>query len=255
MKALPPKLPNQHPKKSGQLTPPTEAATIPLAAMTAALGLFLRLRLPQPWSPPPANETHHAIPLIIYGASSAVGFFALQLSLRSNIHPLICVAGRAREYIEPFLNPSLGDSIIDYRQPDANIVAALRSAAGGRPVHHALDAVAEKGSPEILGEVLEKDGKSQATFVLFGKMGVPDEIAQSTTMVGSVHDDAKDFGHVYYRYMARGLREGWFRGQRTEVVPGGLGGVEKALTDLKEGKASAVKYVFRIAETEGVERD
>ena len=223
--------------------------------MTAAIGLFLRLRLPQPWSPLPDKATHHNIPLIIYGASSAVGFFGLQLALRANIHPLICVSGRAKDYIQPFLDPSLGDTIIDYRQPDADIIAALRSAAGGKPIHHALDAVAEKGSPEILSEVLEKDGKSHATFVLSGKMNVPEEIGQSTTMVSSAHNDAKDFAFVYYRYFARGLREGWFRGQRTEVVPGGLGGVEKALTNLKEGKASAVKYVFKIAETEGVKSE
>jgi len=36
------------------------------------------------------------------------------------------------------------------------------------------------------------------------------------------------------------------------VVEGGLAGIEKALTDLKEGKASAIKYVFRIRDTPGV---
>jgi NADPH2:quinone reductase len=39
-----------------------------------------------------------------------------------------------------------------------------------------------------------------------------------------------------------------------EVVPGGLGGVEEGLRRLKEGKVSASKLVFRIEETEGVER-
>jgi len=34
-----------------------------------------------------------------------------------------------------------------------------------------------------------------------------------------------------------------------------LGGIETALQNLKDGKASAVKYIFRIEETEGVERE
>jgi len=51
------------------------------------------------------------------------------------------------------------------------------------------------------------------------------------------------------------LQEGWFKGHPYEVVPGGLGGVEGALKNLKEGKASAVKYVFRIMETEGVRKE
>jgi NADPH2:quinone reductase len=35
--------------------------------MTAAVGLYLRLGLPEPWNP-----TTTSIPLIVYGASSAV---------------------------------------------------------------------------------------------------------------------------------------------------------------------------------------
>jgi len=60
---------------------------------------------------------------------------------------------------------------------------------------------------------------------------------------------------VMFRFFGRGLQEGWFKGHPYEVVPGGLGGVEGALKNLKEGRASAVKYVFRIGETEGVRRE
>lgn len=236
-----------------------EAATLPLAAMTAALGLYQRLALPQPWDPLPPSADHHSIPLIIYGGASAVGIFALQFALRSNIHPIICVAGRAKDYVEGFLDASKGDKVIDYRQSDADLIAALKDAVNNEPVRHALDAVAEKGSPQILAQVLQHKGEGEvggnATFVLHGKKDIPDGIEQSITMVGSVHQNAKDFGYVYFRYIAKGLKEGWFRGQRTEVVPGGLGGVQKALEDLKAGKASGVKYVFRIADTEGVVRE
>lgn len=39
-----------------------------------------------------------------------------------------------------------------------------------------------------------------------------------------------------------------------EVVPGGLGGTRQALTNLKGGKASAVKYDFRVEDTDGVSK-
>jgi hypothetical protein len=42
------------------------------------------------------------------------------------------------------------------------------------------------------------------------------------------------------------LADGWFKGHPFEIRKGGLGGVEGALADLKAGKASAVKYVFRV---------
>ncbi|GAB1317695.1 hypothetical protein MFIFM68171_07905 [Madurella fahalii] len=275
-----------------------EAAAIPLAAMTAAIGLYNYLGLPQPWSPPSAAAAASSTPLLIYGAATSVGFYALQLALRSNIHPLICVAGRACDYVRPLLDPSKGDVVLDYRQGDEALVRAIVEAAHARPpqqqqqqqeqqqqeqpqqpqqkrkpLRHVLDAVSEGSSVGNIGNVFralaagaeEADlgpeappppappSAGRVTFVLSGeKKGLPEGVEHSITMVGDVHKAAKDFGYVYFRYFARGLQEGWFRPHRTEVVPGGLGGVQTALANLKAGKASAVKYVFRIDETEGV---
>ncbi|KAG7284858.1 hypothetical protein NEMBOFW57_009473 [Staphylotrichum longicolle] len=241
-----------------------EAAAIPLAAMTAAVGLHLRLRLPQPWSPESADLP--PTPLIIYGAASAVGIYAVQLARRANIHPLLCVAGRACDHIEQFLDRSKGDAVIDYRQGDEAVVAGLVDALKGvQPamVAHAFDAVSEGSSIANIGQVFRRVGEKDAqgrvngkvTFVQHGeKEGLPEGVEKSITMVGSVHEEEQDFGYVYFRYLARGLQEGWFKPQRTEVVPGGLAGIETALANLKNGKASAVKYVFRIGDTEGVNR-
>ena len=78
------------------------------------------------------------------------------------------------------------------------------------------------------------------------------DIEQFQLSVSTVHKDQKDFGAVMFQLFGRGLKEGWFKPRPHEVVPGGLGGVEQALANLKAGKASAIKYVFRIADTEGV---
>jgi hypothetical protein len=241
-----------------------EAATVPLAAMTSALALYRSLALPDPWSAETAELG--PTPLIIYGASSAVGIYAVQLALRGNIHPLICVAGRASDYVASFLDPSKGDVVVDYRAGDAAVVDGVVEALKGYPpVKHVVDAISEGSSIGNIGEVLkragEKDGKGgvkgKVTFVL-GEKEVPQGVEQNFTMVGDVHNnekqEAKDFGYVYFRYFAKGLSEGWLKGQRTEVRPGGLGAIQAALQDLKDGKASAVKYIFRIAETEGVQK-
>lgn len=233
--------------------------------MTAAVGLYLRLGLPQPWAPSPPPPT----PLLIYGAASSVGFYALQLARRSNIHPIICVAGRACDHVRPYLDPSKGDAVLDYRQGDEALVRAIvdavraAAAATGRgtttTLRHVLDAVSEGSSIANIGAVFralaEGEGRAaegKVTFVLSGeKEGLPEGVEKSITMVGDVHKEAKDFGYVYFRYFARGLQERWFRAQRTEVVPGGLAGIQTALENLKAGRASAVKYVFRIEDTEG----
>jgi len=223
--------------------------------MTAAVGLYTRLGLPEPWRPA-AEPT----PLVIYGAASAVGYYATQLARKSNIHPLVCVAGRAKDHVETVIDRSKGDTIVDYRDGDEAVVAGLKEALGQGglpPALHAFDAVSEKGSYVNISKVLAKGAKM--TLVLPGKeyQGVPEGIEKSITSVGSVHskiEAERDFGFVFFRYFARGLEQGWFKPQRHEVVPGGLAGIQQALQNLKDGKASGVKYVFRIAETEGVSR-
>jgi len=83
----------------------------------------------------------------------------------------------------------------------------------------------------------------------------PNSIEYSMTMVGVVHGDQKDFGYVWFRYFSRLLEDGQLKPHPSEVRAGGLGGVSGALKDLKEGKASAVKYVFDVGKTEGAEKN
>ena len=234
-------------------SPDTEAATLPLAAITAAIGLHVDLRLPEPWLPAASP-----IPLVVYGGSSAVGAFALKFAARANIHPLIVVAGNGASYVETLIDRSKGDTIVDYRKGDDAVVSGIKDALKGAKLSYAFDAVSEKGSCQNIIQVLDPHG--HIALVLPYKE-IPKTVAQSFPVAGSAHGDNKDIGYgdnkdfayIYFRYMARGLHEGWLKGHPPEVVPGGLGGIQQALKNLKDGKASAVKYVFRIADTEGVE--
>lgn len=220
--------------------------------MTAAIGLYAdnRLGLPQPWTP--AKES---IPLVVYGASSAVGSYVLQFASRSNIHPIIAVAGRAQKHVESFIDRSKGDTIVDYREGNEGVVKGIKEALKGATLHYAYDAVSEKGSYQNIAQVLDPHGK--ITLVLpFNKYEeIPPTVNKSVTLVGDVHGPYKDLGYVYCRYITRGLEEGWFKPQPQEVVPGGLGGVQTGLQNLKDGKASAVKYIFKIADTPGAGKD
>ncbi|KAJ5798539.1 uncharacterized protein N7503_007835 [Penicillium pulvis] len=231
-----------------------EAATVPLAAMTAALGLYQRLNLPLPWNP-----TSEPVPLVVYGGSSAVGSFALKLANLSNIHPLIVVAGKSSSFVETLIDRSKGDIIVDYREGDEAVRTKIKAAAGGKPIHHAFDAVSENGSTENLRAALTAPGKITTVLPTDGE-GDDNKIAIHRTMVGTVHDsptegktiEDREFGAIFFPFLGRGLAGGWFSGHPHEVRPGGLGGIQGALNDLADGKASAVKYVVRIAETAGV---
>ena len=222
------------------------------------------MNLPQPTAP-----ASQPIPLVVYGASSAVGTYVLQLATRANIHPLICVAGRAQKHVESFIDRSKGDTIIDYRQGNDAVVKELQKALGGEKLLYAFDAVSDKGSFQNLMQVMDHD-KGKLAVVLARKKydGVPDSFQKFFTQVGKVHGDHYpglkgetkrqgqlgdiEFGAALFKMFERGLFGGWFNGHPYEVVPGGLNGVEKGLSDLKAGKASAVKYVYRIDETAGL---
>ncbi|KAL5439846.1 hypothetical protein PMIN05_005160 [Paraphaeosphaeria minitans] len=217
--------------------------------MTAAIGLHVRLGLDAPWVPSSKNSE---TPLVVYGGASAVGAYAIKLAQKANIHPIIAVAGRGIPFVEKLLDPSKGDAIVDYRKGDDAVVSGIKDALKGKKLHYAFDAVSEHNSYTNIVQVLEKDGN--ITLVLPGKKyeGIPETVHLTVTTVGEAHKGDKEFAYIFFRYIARGLDEGWFTPHPAEVVKGGLEGVEKALTDLKEGKASAVKYVFRIADTPGV---
>ena len=230
----------------------TEGAAIPLAALTAACGLYARLRLPEPWLPAPDSKS---TPLVIWGASSAVGSYAVQLARRSNIHPLICVAGRAQTHVEKMIDRSRGDTILDYRGGRHLVAQKIRESLRGEKLEYAFDAVSEDGSYQTICDVLDhQSGKITLIVPAQSYADIPKTIERSVTTVASIHEDLKDFGYVYSRYFSKGLEEGWFTAQPQVIVDGGLGGVEQALKNLKEGKASAIKYVFRISDTVGVEQ-
>lgn len=231
-----------------------EAATIPLAAMTAAVGLFARLGLPEPWTGGAEDGKREKPygPLIIYGAASAVGAYAIQLAKRAGIGPLLCVAGKGAPFVEKFLDKSAGDAIIDYRQGDDAVVEGLKKAAGGAKLLYAYDAVTEHNSFNNLSKVLDKGSKMTVVLPLGDNTAIPDYIETTRTMVGDAYGPHTDFGLAWYQLLGKGLVEGWFKPHPHEVIPNGLEGVQTGLKNLQNGKASAVKYVFRISETPGV---
>ncbi|KGO77432.1 Polyketide synthase, enoylreductase [Penicillium italicum] len=233
-----------------------EAATIPLAAMTAALGLYQELKLPLPWAP-----ADKPTPLVVYGGASAVGAFAIKFAQLSNIHPIIAVAGKGAPFVETLISREKGDTIIDYREGDDAVLSGIKAASKDTPIHHAYDAVSEKGSYVTLGAALDAPGKITVILPVEADK-VKEQISIHRTMVGSVHTPPaegqalgdKEFAAAFYQFIGRGLAQGWFSGHPYEVRKGGLGGLEGALKDLEAGKASAVKFLIKIAETEGVQQ-
>ncbi|KAH8813026.1 putative quinone oxidoreductase [Xylogone sp. PMI_703] len=247
-----------------------EAATIPLVLTTAALSLYRRQHLPPPWAPRPSNSPPK--PLIIYGASSSLGTFAIKLARASNIHPIIAIAGSSTSHLIPLLDHSKGDWLIDYRHGVEAMKASVKEALNGLECHHALDAISSKGTWIPLSQMLSPSTPSAVSYLSvvagankYDEPEIPEGIKIVYTMVGSVHTgkykpttpkqpDAEEvnsdpeWGYLFFRYIGRILSDGRLTGHPFEVVEGGLNGVEKGLKMLKEGKAKGVKFVYRVSD-------
>ncbi|PLB52729.1 alcohol dehydrogenase [Aspergillus steynii IBT 23096] len=239
-----------------------EASTIPLAGLTAALGLYQSLRLTPPWLP--ETESH---PFVVYGGGSAVGAFAVKLAKLSNLHPLIVVAGKSGSQIETLLDRSQGDVVIDYREGDTAVVSKLRTALNGQPLLHAFDAITEFNSYQNLAQIIDPQAGRITTIqpVREDRDKFPPAVDVSFTFVGRVHGPVpekkdgnvtlgnREFAAVFSRFFGQGLRDGFWSGHPWVAVPRGLEGLEQALGELKDWKSSYSKHVVRIADTPGVE--
>ena len=168
------------------------------------------------------------------------------------------------------IDQSKGDIVLDYRVGNEQLLKNLKEAvqnAGGR-AEYAFDTVCEHGSYEIVCKALDQHtGKITLVSSTKDYNEIPPSIQKSLTYVGNAQMETdkdpwqkktgmqtgnEEFAMVFFRYFSRGLQKGYFKGHPYEVIPGGLAGVKGALQNLKDGKASAVKYVFRIEDTDGV---
>ncbi|KAL5522800.1 hypothetical protein ACEPAG_8818 [Sanghuangporus baumii] len=226
-----------------------EAATLPLAVGTAFIGLFKRLGIPE-------QSSGEQKGIIINGASSSVGSYAVQLAKRAGLF-VIGIAGSAKGYAK-----SLGaDVIVDYREHSGDALEkALIEAATGKNVQWVYSAITEKGSAIILSRVLAKaspTGKGKVTCLNpvsdEDLKQIPEGIEYERTLVGTAYGDDKEFAARFYRQIGQWLAASPpFQPNRVKVLPNGLASVPKGLELLKTGKVHGEKLVYRIADTPGL---
>ncbi|KAH8811022.1 putative zinc binding dehydrogenase [Xylogone sp. PMI_703] len=228
-----------------------EGATLPLAAMTAALGLYQSLGLPTPWNPVPDGKL---FPVLIYGGATSVGAFALKLAKLSNLNPIITVAGDSQEFVESL---NAAHHIIDYRK--RNVVGDILNALGGTKLYHAFDVTCDHGSWDHIIQVLSGNPGAHIDMldIPSGGISLPENLVLSRTYVASAYGSAHkmrtakqaaedgDFAYIFYRYLTLLLQNNRFSGHPYEIRPGGLTAVKDGIQDLYDRKIHAKKVVYR----------
>jgi NADPH:quinone reductase-like Zn-dependent oxidoreductase len=132
-----------------------EAGVFGVSAGTAAIALFQHLGLRTPDAPYAASE---APKLLVWGASSAAGIFAIQLAKLAGIRTVATASPESHAMLT-----SLGaEAVFDYRDPGAG--AKILAWAGGELVH-GLDCISEDSTVPLASNAM-----SGGTLVLLLSM-------------------------------------------------------------------------------------
>ncbi|KAH8817800.1 chaperonin 10-like protein [Flagelloscypha sp. PMI_526] len=209
-----------------------EAAALPIPLLTAVQTLYYRHNLALP-SSPSTNNT----PILIWGASTAVGHYAIQLA--------------------PCLTEvkALGASeVFDYKDPETP--QKIRDAVPDLTL--ALDTVAENGTTELIAASLSPISGSNKIKVILPLS--PDvKLPSNTTAEFSIIYTFLGFpvpssgrcriAFVKNEYPAlfRGGDQRKVKVQKLRVMKGGLESVVEGLKIMKEGRYGREKLVYTIA--------
>jgi NADPH:quinone reductase-like Zn-dependent oxidoreductase len=246
-----------------------DAATLGVGVTTVGQGLYQSLGLPLPGSGQKADY-----PLLVYGGSTATGSLAIQFAVLSGAKVVTTCSPRNF----PFVKALGAAEAFNYNDPDC--AKKIREYTGDK-LTKVFDCISEGDSPKISSEAISSKGgvvsyllnpKHDRTDVE-NKVSIPfvDQpelhpltfLAQATLgytitgeafkFFGGMDVPAKpqdfEFGKTFWELATKLLASQQLTVHPTKVGSGGLEGVLKGLDELREGKVSGVKLVYKIDES------
>jgi NADPH:quinone reductase-like Zn-dependent oxidoreductase len=155
--------------------------------------------------------------LVIYSASSADGTLAIKFARKSNIHPIIAIAGKNKDLVHNLIHPSQGDVVLGDRDGEASVVIGEQQTIqrlGLRGVSYAFDTIANSTSVKLVAQLVKSGGhlnvigprgdcsavtanvKTSAAFVVVVR---GEAFPLNNTFKHTATSNGVDFGYVYSR--------------------------------------------------------
>jgi len=220
-----------------------EAATLPLAYWTAAVGLYSCLQIPIPLSTAdkPMPKVEPGETLLVWGGSSSVGALAVQLGVISGFRVISTASPRNFEFVK-----SLGaEKVLDYH--DADIVDQIRELAPN--LRYAYDAISENGSTESTLECLSHS-TPEAVIVLEFKGALPAHAKVHNVLAGIVYFPGHEAElESLTELWAILMQEGKIQPNPVKIMPDGLNSIDEGFDMMRRGKVSGQKLVYHPWET------
>ncbi|RPD59285.1 GroES-like protein [Lentinus tigrinus ALCF2SS1-7] len=227
------------------------AAAYSLAFWTAVQALYGPGRLGLVEPPAKADNSEW---VLIYGGSSAVGLFAIQLAHLSGYKVITTASQRNHELLK-----SLGaDVTLDYHDPE--VVSKIKQATGDS-LKYAAEIIGETETHRIAAEAIgPSGGKVVGLSGLGGLQSGRQDVTITETVVytalgrpfsiGGMQIPAtpQDKAHMvaFLKKLPQLVRDGALKAIPLKRWEGGLEGIQGGLQYMREGKVSAEKIVYRV---------
>lgn len=233
-----------------------KAATLPLGLSTVAQGLFQKgLKMKYPGN----NEHSDGEKALVFGGSSATGSLSIQFAKLAGYNVLTTCGRKNEEFVA-----GLGASgVYDYK--DNDVGDRIRKDTGDG-LKLAWDCIGTPNTIATCAAALSSDDAdcryattNTSINELAGRPGVPAThvfmftiFNQEFSKLGEqfpVSTEDFEFARGFFDLSEKLLHEGKLQTHPESLQPGGLQGVLKGLKDMKDGKVSAKKLVYRMADT------
>ncbi|KAI5120694.1 hypothetical protein M0805_007657, partial [Coniferiporia weirii] len=199
-----------------------QGASVPLGFATASVGLYGKRTQPglQKLTPPweeGGKGLYAGQPIVIFGGSTSVGQYAIQLARLSGFAPIITTAS-------PY---------------DAEYLTELGAT-------HIVDRLSEADTQAQAWDLLAPGG---ALVILTRSANIDEGKYPNKTLVNDIFGNLRALGVGSFAKLTEVLQDGSIQPNRVEILPGGLAGIPDGLERLRQGKVSGVKLVARPQET------
>ncbi|KAH9934267.1 GroES-like protein [Fomitopsis serialis] len=230
-----------------------QAATVSAGLFTAAQCLYhpQRLALVEP-----PEKVEGVDWILIYGGSSSVGQYAIQLAHLSGYKVITTASPRNFDLVK-----SLGaDTAFDYKDP--GVVEAIKSATGDS-LRHAIDTQSIKETQEICARAMGPQGgklvlmfpptfkakklRKDVEFIstmIYTALGRPFSLGPQAKFAAQPKDRAQIANFMLKTPQL--VRDGLIVPNRVKLWEGGLQAIPEGLQYMREGKVSGEKVVYRV---------
>ncbi|KAI0258090.1 dehydrogenase [Gloeopeniophorella convolvens] len=211
-----------------------EAAQLGATPFTALQALHEGLRLPSPLEPQTGPQRN----ILIWGGSSSIGQYTIQFAKIGGLRVITTASARNFDLVK-----GLGaDEVYDYH--DADVVQKIR-AATGNTLDIAVDTISEGQTPQQVTDSIGPHGGSVAIVVPYESPRADVKVTFSAVPDLLKHPHNAWFVNLYKKILATGK----IKPNPILFWPNGIAGVKDGLQFMQDGKVSAQKITYRIAET------